>query len=146
VILFCINLLQLLPGCTQYSSFNLSLIRTLFTLRCSPIHIKEGSICMTGLDTNSFKQLQRNVNQRNSSFIIYAYRRLPLVGILAYIIHTYIHEGHAYILHSQLHRIKNTDSVHTAIFCRTRCRCGLLYLKEPYLLQQKWLCIPRTAG
>ena len=32
------------------------------------------------------------------------------------------HEGHAYIVHSQLYSTQNTDNAHTAIFCRTRYR------------------------
>ena len=76
-------------------------------------------------------------------FIVIIYP-LPSVGILAYIIHTKIHEGYAYFIYSCTATKTSTVCIYTAIFCRIRCRCGLLYLKVPYLLQQNY--IPRTAG
>ena len=53
---------------------------------------------------------------------------------------------HIYFIHSCT--APKTATMHTQQYSvyRTRCRCGLLYLKVPYLLQQKLLCIPRTAG
>ena len=46
--------------------------------------------------------------------------------------------------HDSMSSVKETHG--HLLFCRTRYRCGLLYLKERHLLQQNWLCIPRTAG
>ena len=96
--------IQLLPGCTHYSLFNLSLIPFPHCLAVQYTKKKEVFVWQALTQTASSKEMSVKETHSLPSFLIYIHS--PLFSGYTCIHHTYInytHEGHAFILHSQLH-------------------------------------------